>query len=360
MKEKPHISWEWGTAYDLFISLAALHKPNKFGVRGAWAKGVRSRLPAEEREFLEQTASFFVEPLHWVHKLPQPCDGQAMLRALAEMPAAKRLYLLMYADMLPEKMFDVLKEVSARGQWGTQDRETLWALTKDEKYAPSEKMLTRMLDWWSAPNEFGERYLTSMKAYYEVFFAEEEARIRPALAAAQERAQELAEKMPFLELLEELSQGIRFETPPKADKIVMAPSFWVSPLIIMVHIESSKDLFLYGARPADASLVPGEVVPDALFRGLKALADPTRLRIMRYLAKEFLTPTELARRLRLRAPTVIHHLNTLRLAGLVYLTFEAKGDKRYAARMSRVGETCAQLQDFLGRDIGMDKYGNKI
>ncbi len=55
----------------------------------------------------------------------------------------------------------------------------------------------------------------------------------------------------------------------------------------------------------------------------------------------------LAKRLRLRAPTVIHHLNTLRLAGLVVLSFEKKGDKRYAARLNRVSEMSDQLMEFL-------------
>jgi len=123
----------------------------------------------------------------------------------------------------------------------------------------------------------------------------------------------------------------------------------------MSRLSPDANMFIFGARPADASLVPGAVVPDALFRALKALADPTRLRILGYLSVTPLTPTELARRLRLRAPTVIHHLNALRLAGLVYLTFEAKGDKRYAARLAHIGKTFEHLQTFLGQDIGLDE-----
>ena len=36
-------------------------------------------------------------------------------------------------------------------------------------------------------------------------------------------------------------------------------------------------LLLFGARPADMSVIPGEIVPDALVRSLKALADPAGL-----------------------------------------------------------------------------------
>jgi DNA-binding transcriptional ArsR family regulator len=92
------------------------------------------------------------------------------------------------------------------------------------------------------------------------------------------------------------------------------------------------------------------VVPDALLRTLKALSDPTRLRILRYLAEEPLTPAQLSRRLRLRAPTVTHHLKALRLAGLVQLTIgmgEGKKTKHYAARSEAVAAAFTSLKGFL-------------
>jgi DNA-binding transcriptional ArsR family regulator len=96
--------------------------------------------------------------------------------------------------------------------------------------------------------------------------------------------------------------------------------------------------------------VPGEEVPDTLLQALKALADPTRLRIMRYLSAQPMTPADLSRRLRLRAPTVIHHLHALRVAGLLNLTLETSGEKRYAARKEAVGEIFKHISDFLEED----------
>ena len=49
-KEELKISWDMGTAYDFFASLKVLHYPAKFGVRGAWAAGVRSRLSQNDRD----------------------------------------------------------------------------------------------------------------------------------------------------------------------------------------------------------------------------------------------------------------------------------------------------------------------
>jgi DNA-binding transcriptional ArsR family regulator len=101
-------------------------------------------------------------------------------------------------------------------------------------------------------------------------------------------------------------------------------------------------------------LVPGEMVPEDLLRTFKSLGDPTRLRILRYLAQESITPAEISRRLRLRAPTVTHHLNVLRLAGLVNLTIGEKNERLYAARMAALDEAYQGLLGFLVTQVGED------
>jgi DNA-binding transcriptional ArsR family regulator len=106
-------------------------------------------------------------------------------------------------------------------------------------------------------------------------------------------------------------------------------------------------LMLFGARPMDISLVPGEAIPDTMLRALKAMADPTRLKILRYLGERPYTPSQLARLLRLRAPTVTHHLNALRLAGLVHLTLEGEGERMYQARQEAIDGTFSTLKEFL-------------
>ena len=49
----PTFTWNIGTAYDLLISLHVLHQPDRFGLRPAWAAGVRNRLQPDERRFLQ-------------------------------------------------------------------------------------------------------------------------------------------------------------------------------------------------------------------------------------------------------------------------------------------------------------------
>jgi DNA-binding transcriptional ArsR family regulator len=347
----PRLLWDYGTAYDLFISLMVLHKPSKYGLRGAWARGVRARLPAPARETLEQAENLVWWPYGWVNSLPKPKDGATALRVLEQIPPTERLPALALSPEIPGDVQHVLLGVAARRAWDAGELEVLATAAKrlTSKLRKSEE-LAEILDWWSRPAEFGERYLEALRAYYEVFFAEEETRIRPALRAALDRAQERAEGLDLPALLEELSLGLRLAELPRVSELVLAPSFWCTPLLVFASVSAERELILFGARPADASLVPGEVVPDVLMRALKALGDPTRLRILRYLAAEPLSPAQLARRLRLRAPTVIHHLDTLRLAELVYVTLE-EGEKRcYAARPEAVNAACSALETFLAND----------
>jgi DNA-binding transcriptional ArsR family regulator len=350
MTASSRIIWDWGTAYDFFISLEVLNEPAKFGVRGSWAAGVRARLQATDRDMLDQSRQLFHVPFHWLYALPEPKNGTTVMWALEQLPPEQRLPALALAPCYPcSDASDLLKTVADRGVWTDSEREALrGALHCDDAPAPTEEKITITLDWWSRAAEFGERYLAALRAYHSGFFAEEEQRIQPALEEALVRAQRLAAQSTLADLLEDLSQGVRFGELPETGQMILVPSYWTTPLVLLGEAADDIRLVAFGARPADASLVPGEVVPDALLRVLKALSDPTRLRMLHYLAKEPQPPAQLARRLRLRAPTVTHHLKTLRLAGLVQMTVGQGTDaKSYSARKEAIAAACDNLKSFL-------------
>jgi DNA-binding transcriptional ArsR family regulator len=145
----------------------------------------------------------------------------------------------------------------------------------------------------------------------------------------------------------ELTQGVKISALEEADEVIFVPSYWTTPLVMYDRAFEKHWVVLFGARPADVSLVPGALVPDAMLLALKALSDPTRLLILRYLSEQPQTPSQLARRLRLRAPTVVHHLSALRLAGLVYISLEEEEEKRYTVRDTAVQDTFDSLNRFL-------------
>ncbi len=353
----PEIQWDLGTAYELFISLHVLHEPDSFGIRPSYAAGVRSRIPAVERKLLEEVYPITGVPMKWIHKLPAPKDAISALWALKQIPPAERMIKLEGLDepihagkpdeMEKHKQFnETLLRISSEGKWKQEDADFFLKIFHKKHTNMKKESAERFLDWWSRPEELGEGFLAAMQAYYQAFFEQEEKRVQPILKASIANAQTLATKQSFEELFAELSQGIQMGDEFLAEQYVIVPAFWTTPLIIYEKLDEDTLLLLYGARPADMSAIPGETLPDGLIRALKALADPTRLKILFYLSREALSPSEIARRLHLRAPTVTHHLTELRLASLVNMTTNGQ-EKKYTARDEALQSTFTNLQDFL-------------
>lgn len=344
------LTFIWGTAFDLFISLQILHDPAKYGVRPAWAAGVRSRLSNGHRETLEQAHYAVKTPLEWVLDLPGEKEPRNVIWQLSQIPAEERLKTLVIKEHTPQALAEVLLKAQRRREYTEEDVILVQDEYRKQSTSIKDKEARLILDTWVDAEEFGKRYLEAVEAYHQAFFAEDAQRIQPKLKAAIERAQDLAQESTVDELVLTLSQGVRFEAEFDIDELILVPSFWITPLVIYDHINAETGVFVFGARPEDESLVPGEQVPDAMLRALKTLADPTRLKILHYLANEQITPADLARRLRLRAPTVTHHLNALRLAGLVYLSIGEDGEKQYQTRLEMIDKTFDSLRGFIEKE----------
>ncbi len=357
MGKTPQLTWEINTAYDLFTSLEVIHDPARYGLRGSWAAGVRSRLPAEQREFLQSAIEkHHLWAIPWLANQDGPKNSAAVLRKLEAIPAEQRMKELASCYM-GEEGRELLFRIADQGSWDAKDKKALrntYAEMHKKEMGKSKKIpdddLIATLDIWANTAEYSEKFLNALQVYYDVFFKEEEARILKPLEARVAEAKSLAKKLDLPALLNELSQGLRFEfdKTEEMEELVMIPSFWTTPLSMFMPFSKDKKrwLFMFGGRPDGVSLVPGEAVPELLYQMLKALADPTRLRILRYLSEEPLTPAELARRLRLRPPTVIHHLDALRLARLVHVTLSMHG-RRYEARHEAIKTVCTMLEGFL-------------
>ncbi|MBC8508049.1 MAG: winged helix-turn-helix transcriptional regulator [Anaerolineales bacterium] len=349
--KNPTLSWDFGTGYDFFVCLYVLHEPDEFGLRPSWAAGVRSRLPVEDREILEQVQTVVHFPFSWVYALQGTKDSAAVIWALRQMDPEERIPALAKSSGMPNEVLNLLEGVANRGNWDPKELDSLREQFKANKLPALTKKAESILDLWLDLSTFGERYFAALQTYRDVFFAEEEERIQPALQVALQIAQQWAKELTFEMMIERVSRGVRFEEGLDVAELVMVPSYWITPLVVNKELaEGNKQLFLFGARPEDDSLVPGAQVPDGMLRTLKTLADPTRLRILRYLSQETMSPAQLARRLRLRAPTVTHHLSALRLAGLVYLTLGEKKGKLYTTRFEAISGTFSTLEEFLSEN----------
>jgi DNA-binding transcriptional ArsR family regulator len=340
------ISWDSGTAYDLFSSLYILNHPVMFGVRPAWAAGVRSRLPSAQRAFLEETFSFLDVPLAWMYQIQsRPKDAAAILAALEAIPPGDRLAAISYSAHLSRETAPILKAMQIRCSCLPAEQEALRAIYQRKRITIWPGMFQRMCEAWCHPADFGEHLLEALRIYCQVFFFEEEQRIAPVIEASLQSSRRLAEQVPIGELIETLSRGVQVDLIDNG--VVLVPSFWAGPLIFINKVSLDRYILLYGGRPENQALMPGEDVPPTLLAALNALSDPTRLRILRYLATRSLRLAELSRLLRLRPPTVLHHLYVLRTAELIQITFLEDSERRYSLRQEALGNVMDALNHFL-------------
>lgn len=351
MENQPKILWDQGSAYDLFTSLYILHRPDEYGLRPSWAAGVRSRLPIHLRDALERSQRVLYVPMAWINSLPVPKNAAAVLDALKALRPGERLPALVFAGKGDQHSVDFrnfLLSLDGKQRMTARVEAQIRDYHRSARNLPKE-FLRWTFDAWAAREQFGEELVDALEAYVDNFFHEEEARVVPAQAQALEKAQALSQESDLLTVLEELSAGVRMDWINEISTLILAPSFWGAPFVFFDKLDEETGIILFGARPEGTALVPGELVPDDLLNALKALADPTRLQILYYLQEEPCTPSELAKVLRLRPPTVIHHLHNLRLAGLVSVTITPKADRSYAFRKDGVDLTIQHLLAFLAK-----------
>ena len=344
------LSWDVGTAYEFFVSLYVLHEPEYYDLRPSWAAKIRSRIPTTERTFLEEALVFIDFPIGWLYRLPQPKNAITVLYALQQIPPAKRGRVVFDLDAGIRPESNCLLEIAERRGWNKSDLANLLPIMANYGHRVEEQALIKFLNWWVRPDDFGNMLLSALQAYYQAFFEQEEKRVRPVLEIGLEHAKQLATQLSISDLIAELSQGVRY-TEEIGKELILVPTYWMTPLVHLGEINKEQKMFMFGARPATMSAIPGELVPDGLLISLKALADPTRLKILCYLNQEELTPSELSRRLNLRAPTVTHHLKELRLAGLVNLTLHGQ-ERLYRARLEALDAMQGDLKEFLKTTAG--------
>jgi DNA-binding transcriptional ArsR family regulator len=341
------LRWNSGTAYDFFISLLALHRAAEFGLRPNWTAGVRQRLSPAHREFLERIYSFAALPLDWISSLPEPKDVSPILQRAEELEGAERLRTLTLPMDISGEVRERLDRIARRGTFTAEDKEFLARnLTRRNEHFKAAEV-DALLKVWTDPVRSSRQLLDALQEYQRVFFADEERRIRPALEAGLEHAREISGRVSVPALVEELSRGVHFEDVRSAQELTLVPSYWLTPFVIPTNPAKQSIQIVFGCRPDVESIAPGAETPDLLINALKALADPTRLRILHHLSGQPLTPTELSRLLRLRPPTVLHHLQALRLAELVTIRVSESGEKRYTARPETLNAIFKSVKEFI-------------
>lgn len=351
------LEWDWGTAYELLFSFHTIMRPKEHGIPAPWSAGVRKRLSqqsqADLKLFFSFPFSYFTRtPMHLVHSMDQPKNVDRFLELLESIPDqqfSERIHLPLTDDAGLARITN--KAVSGKRLTDVDVEEYRRIISKSgNRSAPTVSDVRRLLTDMGDPVGLKQRYISLLREYQAVYFAEEEKRVAPALKKMLTDAQALLKTTTVPDMIERLSNGFTLSEDIDLKKLILIPSIWSHPFVVRFE-PADRELFLaWGARPAGYRLVPGESVPDDALLVLRALGDPTRLRLLRLLAVEPRSPQSLAIELKLSLPTVSHHIRELRISGLIRIEMAGKGrESKYTVRWPSAKRAFQQLEEFVLR-----------
>jgi DNA-binding transcriptional ArsR family regulator len=353
------LDWDVGTAYELLLSLRAIFLPKDYGIPAPWAAGVRKRLsPTGQRDlkdfFNPPFAVIAYMPIHMVLEMEAPRTVERFFDFMEAIPGPefmRRVYAPTRFEAIPaelksralagKKMTDADVEEYRRGV----GRSAIGSTT------PSVADVRRLFEDMADPEATKRRWLAVMREYHAVFFAEEENRLQPILERMLADAKALAGKTTVPDLIERLSNGFTLSADIELDRLVLVPSVWLHPYVVRAEITERELLVVWGAHPPGHRVVPGESVPEDALLVLRALADPTRLRLLRLIAAEPRSLQSLAQEVKLSLPTVSHHIRELRGSGLIRLEVGGRGrESKYTVRWSSAERAFGDLKEFVLAD----------
>ena len=194
--------------------------------------------------------------------------------------------------------------------------------------------------------EVKRRLLGLLGRWQDEVFAGEEQRIRPAMERDAEAKRREAGRMSPPEVVEAVTGGVRWEPTSRMPKVVLVPSVFARPANYSFGYEG-VELFLYAVSDENLGEERSREPKPATVRFYKALADPTRLKMLALMSECEMYPREVAEELGLSTPTVHHHLVLLRSAGL--LTLRREGALKYhALRPEALDEASQLLKEYIG------------
>ncbi len=182
---------------------------------------------------------------------------------------------------------------------------------------------------FNKPESIRSRLINCLKEYYYLYFQDELKAIEPLLIRTLKRHKIYSEKMDFLDFINTLHERIevnktqfhfhkykRFDVSfDEIKKIVIKASTFIGPHLLIGLPDDNILKLTIRVNPWETN--PYEI-PSDLHRILKALADQTRLKIIKNIYKNPSCTQSLAKNLNLTEACISKHLKVLDTAGLVY------------------------------------------
>ncbi len=210
-----------------------------------------------------------------------------------------------------------------------------------------ERLAPRTPEDAKFPKDLGaarDGLVRTLRAWDERYFRTIDPAILSGLAAeAAARRAELPPASPE-DYVERVTRGVFIEGAPDLEVVVLTPQYHARPFALYADYRGLTTLS-YAAEVIP--LKPGQP-PPTLLRTARALADESRLRILRFLSDGVRSFTEVVRFSRLAKSTVYHHLVILRAAGLVRIRHGRGGAvDRYSRRPGALAALKDGIEEFL-------------
>ncbi|AIQ13168.1 ArsR/SmtB family transcription factor [Paenibacillus durus] len=257
----------------------------------------------------------------------------------------------------PQKVSALLQAA----EWPFEDYDVLycWAYT----HGPSAKVQLFLEDMESATVEewfelaapyvpgftleecrrIKDGYGPLLRLWHEQYFRHVESKMLPLLIEDASEKKLLQSKMDPGALIEYASGGFVIEDIPELETIVLLPTVHHRPINTYCFY---KKLMLV-QYPVDVPVENEDEPPTLLLRMTKALSDPVRLRLLRYLANEPKSLWEMQSDLGQSGDILMHHLMMLRVAGLLRLHLREEQNERFSIRLDGASELQMFLESYI-------------
>lgn len=185
-------------------------------------------------------------------------------------------------------------------------------------------------------------YIPILKLWNDQYFAGIEHTLIPLLEEDAAEKQLLSSKMEPRDLIEYATNGVVVEPHEDLHTIVIMPMIHCRP----VNYYSQYHGMFIIQYSIDIPETNEDQVPTGLTRFTRALSDEKRLRILRYLAQDLRTKSDIANMMEMSLEAVSSNISTLRAAGLLR-THLNDSNERYSIRLDGVAEMQLFLESYL-------------
>ncbi len=322
-RSKPELRIIASPAYDLLLSLHVVFGSplNDYEVDPLWREQARAACPPELATTLEfffgdsegQWCAASLCRLLW--RAPNLASIPDVIAWLAQLPVEDVLPVIIGSDGLGDDWREVAQSL-IRAQLAAKSTRKSDLATKIQSFARRFRNVEResIVRFLTQPEEERARLIAAIEQWYQRVFAAEEPRIRTALAREAARLERKRGEVSVEDLFTGVVRGIVYDIPAATERLVLAPSLMIMPTVF--HFADDDTLtYCYPVKDAEQQ---GDDQQLEMVRLFDALADKTRLKILRLLTQRQMYLTELTEHLEpLTKATIRHHMVRLRAAKLV-------------------------------------------